>query len=153
MILSHGSKACLPTRLHLFKIYYGSQHSKEDNEGIFSSAHAHARDPTNRYKSRALIGFDRQLATLTAPKSMDVGKLDGPQFPKVIRPLGRERSHPLTLPRLYGILSPFPLSSSIHFTYTMCSHELVISMDNTTCISNHQDSYYLLYIVNMDITW
>lgn len=49
------SKDCLPTRLHLLEIYHGSQHSKEDNEGGFSSTRARARacDRTNRYKSRA----------------------------------------------------------------------------------------------------
>lgn len=114
------SKDCLPTRLHLLEIYHGSQHSEEDNEGAFSSIRVRARA---RSLARAiegiainrepLIGFDRRPATLTAPKSMGAGKLDEPQFPKVIRPPRGERSHPTPGYTVFCLRSRYPLLSTL----------------------------------------
>jgi len=119
------SKACLPTRPYLLEIYHGSQHREEDNEEdnrLFFCARAIERIAINR---ESLIGFDRRRpATLTAPKSMDAGKLDGPQFPKVIRLPRRERFHPTPVIRYsvsVRVIHLYPL-----YIYE-CPYKFVIS--------------------------
>lgn len=94
-----------------------------------------------------LISFDRQPATLTAPKSMDAGKLDGSQFPKVIRPPRGERSHPTPVIRYsvsVRVIHLYPL-----YVYDVFPWARYLDGNNATRIPNRQDSrrgYHMIII-------